>query len=264
MAEWPEGQGAARGQIQIVEAHFIAGIFGMSTMLGHEAIIQLLACADLFKDLGADGQAACAAKMEELRFEKGQILFRRGDVGSRLYVVANGQVRLAIASKTRRGLSFQIAVAGDLIGEIAVLDGGPRSAMATALTPVTTYALERSVFQELWSAHPGIANAIIAFLCRRLRKASDRLEATALYPMEVRLARFLLAALGGRQAPPGRRVPLELGFSQGELALLLGASRSKVNVALGALENAGAVHRTSDRIFCEPAKLALVAQRNGD
>jgi len=236
----------------------------MSTTAGHETITRLLAGADLFKDLGGDDQAICAAKMQELRFAKGQILFRQGDVGTRLYLMAKGQVRLAIASKSGRGLSFQIAVAGDPIGEIAILDGGPRSATATTLTPVTAYTLDRSVFQELWSARPGIANAIIAFLCRRLRKASDRLEATALYPMEVRLARFLLAALGDRQAPPGRRVPLELGFSQGELALLLGASRPKVNAALGALENAGAIRRTSDRIFCEPAKLALAAQKNDD
>ena len=237
----------------------------MSTTAGHETIIGLLAGADLFKDLGADDQAVCAAKMRELRFEKGQILFTQGDVGTRLYLMAKGQVRLAIASKSQRGLSFQIAVAGDLIGEIAVLDGGPRSATATALTPVTAYALERSAFQELWSARPAIANAIIGFLCRRLRKASDRLEAMALYPMEVRVARFLLAALGDdRQAPPGRRVPLELGFSQGELALLLGASRPKVNAALGVLENAGAIRRTSDRIFCEPAKLALAAQKADD
>ena len=237
----------------------------MSTTAGHETIIGLLAGADLFKDLGADDQAVCAAKMRELRFEKGQILFGQGDVGTRLYLMAKGQVRLAIASKSQRGLSFQIAVAGDLIGEIAVLDGGPRSATATALTPVTAYALERSAFQELWSARPAIANAIIGFLCRRLRKASDRLEAMALYPMEVRVARFLLAALGDdRQAPPGRRVPLELGFSQGELALLLGASRPKVNAALGVLENAGAIRRTSDRIFCEPAKLAQAAQKTDD
>jgi CRP-like cAMP-binding protein len=159
-------------------------------------------------------------------------------------------------------LSFQIAKVGDLIGEIAVLDGGPRSAEATALTPVTTYVLERDAFLVLWSTYPSISNAVISFLCRRVRDASDRLEAIALYPMEVRLARFLLVALGNRQAPPGRRVPLELGFSQGELALLLGASRPKINAALGMLENAGAVGRTSDRLFCDPAKLALIAQKN--
>jgi CRP/FNR family transcriptional regulator, cyclic AMP receptor protein len=236
----------------------------MSTTAGHETLTRLLAGADLFKDLGGDDQAICAAKMQELRFEKGQTLFRQGDAGTRLYLMAKGQVRLAIASKSGRGLSFQIAVAGDPIGEIAILDGGPRSATATALTPVMAYALERSAFQELWSARPDIANAIIAFLCRRLRKASDRLEATTFYPLEVRVARFLLAELGDRQAPPGRRVPLELGFSQGELALLLGASRPKVNAALGVLENAGAIRRTSDRIFCEPAKLALAAQKDDD
>ena len=86
----------------------------------------------------------------------------------------------------------------------------------------------------------------------------------ALYPLEVRLARFLLIALAGRQPPAGRRVPLELGFTQSELALLLGASRPKINVALGALENGGAIGRTSDRLFCDPAKLALIAQQGGE
>jgi CRP/FNR family cyclic AMP-dependent transcriptional regulator len=234
----------------------------MSTNGGHKIIIRLLASTELFKGLEADVLAACAGKFRELKFKKGKILFSRGDVGTHLYLVAEGQVRLAIATSDGRELSFQIAVAGDLIGEIAVLDGGPRSAEATALTPVTAYALDRNAFHELWSAHASVTNAVITFLCRRLRDASDRLEAIALYPMEVRLARFLLVALGDRQAPPGRRVPLELGFTQGELALLLGASRPKVNAALGTLEDAGAIGRTSDRLFCDPAKLAEIAAKN--
>jgi CRP/FNR family transcriptional regulator, cyclic AMP receptor protein len=227
-------------------------------------ILRLLAGTELFKNLSAEDQAVCAGKFREQRFNKGQILFGRGDVGTHLYLVAEGQVRLAIATVDGRELSFQIAVAGDLIGEIAVLDGGPRSAEATALTPVLTYVLERNTFRDLWSAHANISSAVITFLCWRLRDASDRLESIALYPMEVRLARFLLVALGDRQAPPGRRVPLELGFTQGELAMLLGASRPKINAALGMLENAGAIGRTSDRLFCDPAKLALIAQTNDD
>jgi CRP-like cAMP-binding protein len=232
----------------------------MSTEADDETIARLLASTDLFKVLAADDLAACAAKFRVTRFAKGQILFGRGDPGTHLYVVAEGQVRLAIATSDGRELSFQIAAVGDLIGEIAVLDGGLRSAEATALTPVKTYALERNAFRELWSAHPGISNAVISFLCRRLRDVSDRLEAIALYPLEVRLARFLFVALAGRQAPPGRRVPLELGFTQSELAMLLGASRPKINLALGVLEKAGAVGRTSDRLFCDPAKLASIAQ----
>jgi DNA-binding GntR family transcriptional regulator len=69
-----------------------------------------------------------------------------------------------------------------------------------------------------------------------------------------------LRAIEHLQAPPGRRVPLELHYSQSELALLLGASRPKINVALSALEGAGAIGRTSDRLFCDRAKLALIAQ----
>jgi CRP-like cAMP-binding protein len=232
----------------------------MPTEADYRLIARRLASADLFNVLAEDDLAACAARFRMFRFAKGQMLFGRGDVATHLYVIAEGQVRLAIATSEGRELSFQIAAVGDLIGEIAVLDGGLRTAEATALTPVTTYALERHAFRELWSSHPGIATAIISFLCWRLRDISDRLEAIALHPMEVRLARFLLVALGGRQAPPGRRVPLELGFTQGELAMLLGASRPKINVALGELEKAGAIGRTSDRLFCDPAKLASVAQ----
>ena len=228
---------------------------------GDDDVVRLVRGTELFKGLTAGDQALCAGNFRKLRFDKGQILFGRGDAGTHLHLVADGQIRLAIGTVDGRELSFQIAVAGDLIGEIAVLDGSPRSAEATALTPVTAYALERNAFRASWTAHPNISNAIIAFLCQRLRDASDRLEGVLLYPMEVRLARFLLVALGDREAPPGRRVPLELGYSQSELAMLLGASRPKVNSALGALEDSGAIGRTADRLFCDPAKLALIAQR---
>ena len=104
----------------------------------------------------------------------------------------------------------------------------------------------------------------MALLCRRLRDTTDQLEAIALYPIEVRLARFLLVALQGRTASEGKRVPLDIGFSQSELAQLLAASRPKVNVALGMLEAEGAIRRTMDRLFCDPAILARIAQTPED
>jgi CRP-like cAMP-binding protein len=127
---------------------------------------------------------------------------------------------------------------------------------------VIAYSLERSIFRDLQSARPAIAARVIPFLCRRLRDTSDQLEAIALYPMEVRLARVLLCALNTRRVSPGPRVPLELGFSQTELARLVGASRPKVNAALGVLETSGAIKRTLDRLFCDPVKLAELARRD--
>jgi CRP-like cAMP-binding protein len=131
-----------------------------------------------------------------------------------------------------------------------------------ALTPIVAYSLDRNNLRELVSQHPVIAAKFVDFLCKKLRETSSQLEAIALHPLHVRLARFLVFALGTRQAPPGKRVPLELGFSQGELALLLGATRPKVNEAFGSLEKTGAIGRTIDRIFCDPMKLAEIARRD--
>ena len=223
-------------------------------------IAELLSASELFSTLEAEDRAQCAAKFREARLAKGEMLFARGDPGTHLYIVSEGRVRLAVASAEGRELSFQVVGPGDLFGEISVLDGQQRSAEATALGPTVLYSLERSEFGRLRSANPRISDAVIAFLCLRLRNVSDKLENIALYPLEVRLAKFLLAALRGRPSHPGGRIALELQYSQSELALLLGASRPKINMALGSLESAGAVRRTSDRLFCDPSKLAAIAQ----
>jgi len=231
-------------------------------MSNGKILVPLLARTDLFGGLTGDELESCAAAFRQLSFAKGEMLFARGDPGTHLYVVGEGRVRLAITSDEGRELSFRHAAAGDLFGEVAALDGSPRTADATALTEVIAYSLERNAFRGLWSTRPGILGGVIACLCRRLRETSHQLEAIALHPLEVRLARFLLFALKGREAAPGKRVALDLGFSQGELAQLLGASRPKVNTALGVLEGAGAINRTLDRLFCDPVKLAQIARHD--
>jgi CRP/FNR family cyclic AMP-dependent transcriptional regulator len=232
----------------------------LTLMNGNEHIVGLLSRAPLFETFAPDALAVCAEKFREVRFAKDEMLFARGDPGTRLYIVSEGQIRLAIATSEGRELSFQIVGPGELFGEIALLDGQRRSAGATALAATTAFSLDHNAFNRLRAAHPAISDAVIKYLCRRLREVSDKLETIALYPLENRLARFLLTVLQGRPDPVGRRTPLELRYSQGELAMLLGASRPKLNAALGALERAGAIGRTSDRLFCDRVKLAQIGQ----
>src|SRR5262245_46099814 len=106
-----------------------------------QAVVSLLAETDLFGGLGPDVLASCAAHFRETRFGKGEVLFSRGDPATHLYLVAEGRVRLAIANEEGRELSFRHAVAGELFGEIALLDGAPRSAGATALTAGRAFTL---------------------------------------------------------------------------------------------------------------------------
>jgi len=224
-------------------------------------VISLLSQTSLFGGLEADELTALAAEFKERNFTKGETVFLRGDTGDGLYLVETGRLKLAISDADGRKLSFGHATEGDLFGEIATLDGGLRTADAIAITPAKIHHLEGLTFRNLWAGRPAIAIRTIAFLCRRVREADAQLESIALQPLNVRLAQFLLSALGSRRAPAGKRVPLELDFSQGELALLLGASRAKVNSALAFLERSGAVGRTSDRLFCDPERLARIAQR---
>jgi CRP/FNR family transcriptional regulator, cyclic AMP receptor protein len=225
-------------------------------------LASMLAQTVLFGGLGAEAQAQIANRFHTAQFKRGQTIYARGDAGNALHLIKSGQIRFSVVSGDGRELSVRVAKSGEIIGEIAVLDRQPRTATAVALTAVTAHTLSRTELDRLMLEQPQLARNAIDFLCHRLRETTDQLESIALYPIEVRLARFLLIALKGQHAPAGKRIPLELGFSQGELAQLLGASRPKVNLALGFLEEAGAIGRTQDRLFCDPAILARIAEKN--
>jgi CRP/FNR family cyclic AMP-dependent transcriptional regulator len=225
-------------------------------------LTDLLAGTALFGGLSAADLHACAELFHQTKMNRGEVLFSVGEAGRILYLVGRGRVRLAVATPEGRELTFRVVESGELFGEIAVLDGGPRTAEATAISNGTLYTIDGSAFRELWTTRKAIITNVVSFLCKRLRQTSDQAQSIALYPIEVRLARFLLQSLQGRPAAPGKRLAVELGYSQGELAQLVGASRPKVNMALGILERSGALKRTLDRIFCDPEKLARIAQQN--
>jgi CRP/FNR family transcriptional regulator, cyclic AMP receptor protein len=231
--------------------------------MAHAAlVIALLDRTDLFRSLSEADRGAVAAQMREVTYEAGQPIFGRGDAAEGLYLVVEGRVRLSVLSAEGRVLSFGHAGRGDIFGEIAALDGQARTADATALTRVATMMLARPSLKRLMEAKPQLAEAAVALLCRRLRATSEQIEAIALHSTQVRLARFLLAAIamkGQGEANVGP-VVLNLGMSQTELGLLLGASRSKVNEALATLEKLGAVHHAAGHIECNLRALQDIAQ----
>src|ERR1051325_4937891 len=132
----------------------------------HQVVAGLLAKTELFGGLADTELQLLAENFREVSFGKGEMLFARGDVGEHLYLIAAGRVRLATSTEEGRELSFRHATPGEVLGEIAALDGGPRSAEATALVPVTAYSLERRVLRELMARRPTLTGRFIAFLCR--------------------------------------------------------------------------------------------------
>lgn len=223
----------------------------LAGMLGRTALFGSLSQAD---------RVLVAEQMRKSAFKASKTIFSRGDPGRELYLLVEGRVRLSVFSTDGRALSFKIAGAGEIFGEVAVLDGGVRSADAIALTDVEAMTLSQTRVEALLAENPRVARAAIAYLCTRLRQTSEQAETIALHPIEVRLARYFLARLKLRDggAEISKLQSLELGMSQGELALLVGASRQKVNEALAHLEELGALKRAGRQLLCNAAKLARV------
>jgi CRP/FNR family cyclic AMP-dependent transcriptional regulator len=224
------------------------------------AIVDLLGKSALFGSLADTDRAVIAARMRRVDFEPDQMIFSRGDPGREIYLVLEGRIRLSILSSDGRELSFAHAGPGNIFGEIATLDGGERTAGATAISRVQAMALPQRAMMELIENNPKVGLAAIRFLCTRLRETDQRLEAIALHRIEVRLARLMLSALK-LQSPgaAGKSVALDLGMSQGELALLIGASRPKVNIALTMLEDMGAITRAGSKLTCDTEVLQSIA-----
>ncbi len=219
-----------------------------------------LTALPLFDGVSHDALQPLIAAMRERTLAAGELLCGRGDPGDRLFVVIEGRLRVSVVTAEGRELSMRIAGAGEMVGEIAAFDGRPRSTDMTAIAPTRVSALPSEAFYAALDREPLIARNALKILCGRLRDTTSQLETIALYPIEQRLARLLLVAMGAAESTPGRRTAVTLDLSQTEIAQLLGATRSKVNVALGRLEQTGALKRTSDRLFCDRALLARFAE----
>ena len=221
-----------------------------------------MAATELFGELDDATRLLIAEEMRPVTFTNGQSIFSRGDLGRELYYIVEGRVRLSILSVEGRELAFAHASAGTVFGEIAMLDGKARTADATAVAKTKAMSLGQASLDRLLESNPLFAKCLLQFLCARLREADLQLEGVALHRIEVRLARFLLglSQQNAGDADEDGLITVNLGISQGEVALLLGASRPKVNAALTLLEDQGAIVRDGSKIRCDCEERRMVAE----
>jgi CRP/FNR family cyclic AMP-dependent transcriptional regulator len=229
-------------------------------MIAKDTLLAMLGRTPLFGALEEADRKAVLQEMREASFDGGQSIFARGDTGRDIYLVTGGRVRLSVLTSEGRELSFAHAEPGHIFGEIAVLDGGVRTADATAVGKVTALSLSKGALTRLIEQRAVVREAVIKFLCNRVREADHQLEGIALYPIEVRLARLFLATARQKgELKPGAKIVIDLPISQSELALLIGASRPKVNAALSLLEEQGAIERKETRFTCDIDELESIA-----
>lgn len=223
------------------------------------SIADILKANALFESLDDEalGQLASIARQRSAR--SGTTLFLQGDPGDSLFGISSGQVRISVDSPAGATRHLNLLGPGDLFGEIALLDGGPRTASAVAVLPTQLAVIERGPFIALANDHPGLSLQLLTLVCARVRWTSGLVEDAAFLPGPARLAKRLLGLtrLAGSQG--------DVRISQATLASLSGLSRQVVNRQLGEwsercyLRTARGVVRVLDE-----AALSEIAGRSAD
>jgi CRP-like cAMP-binding protein len=162
------------------------------------------------------------------KVKRGTLLFRKGDVGSNLYAVCAGAVRVSAPSDQGKDAIFNLIVPGEIFGEIAFLDGGPRSADAVMIESGELMVIERRDFLPLLQDYPKLALRLLEVLCGRLRHTSQQVEDIVFLGLEARLAKALLY-LYEHSAPKSSQ---KLRVTQRDISQLIGVSRESVNKQL--------------------------------
>jgi CRP/FNR family cyclic AMP-dependent transcriptional regulator len=182
----------------------------------------------LFQGLPGTTIDALAALAHRTTLEKDSLVFSQGDQGDALYGVASGQVRIFTADEKGREVFLNILGPGDTFGEIALLDGLPRTASAVTTTPTTLVVIPRRQFLAHLAHEPELALHLMKLLCGRLRWISDLVEESAFLAGPARVAKRLssLVETYGRPAPDGG---IEVVMSQADLGRFLGISRQIIN-----------------------------------
>ena len=156
---------------------------------------------------------------------KGDTLFHRGDIGSAMFVIVAGQVRIVLPGGEGREQVLRVFYPGEVLGELALLDGGRRTADAIAGTNGNLLVIERRDLMPLLRADPALSLAVLTILSARLRATSSLLEAMLFHDTTARLASTLLAL---SQHHPASQIDI----TQGALGERIGAARETVNKKL--------------------------------
>jgi CRP-like cAMP-binding protein len=192
----------------------------------------LLANHPLFGQLAPEELERLLAYMRLVRQPARTVLFRKGDPGTHMVVVVRGRVKVCTHSEDGKELVLNLINPGEVVGEIALLDGSDRTADAVTLADSDLLILERRDFIPFLQRHPDACMRLFAVLCARLRKTSELLEEALFLEGSSRLAKRLvhLAEIFGKPVPGGVRVDIPL--SQQQLGNMVGMSRESMNKQL--------------------------------
>jgi len=188
---------------------------------------------------------------------RGATIFAKGDAGTALMGVLSGKVKISVPAANGRETVLNVIHEGEIFGEIALLDGSPRSADAVALTNCKLMIIERRDFIPFVHEHPEVGLKLIEVLCERLRRTTQQVEDLLFLNLPARLAKALLRLADEAEGA----LPYKISITQREISQMIGVSRESINKHLRSWAQANwVVLKRGTIVVIQPEALADVAQ----
>lgn len=224
-------------------------------MADGSATTELLARVPLFAELSPEELEEVAAVAIPRSYPRGVRVFHEGDDSDACYVVRTGTLRVTREHSDGRAIALATLSPGDFFGELAMLDGGLRSASVETLSDAELLALPASDMRRVLARHGDIAAKLIVALTRRLRETNERVARQSFQTVPSRVAGVLSQLIAEEVIPEGRE-GITVRMTQADLAQLAGTSRESVSRFLATLERAGVVRVGRGRVtILEPRRL---------
>jgi len=224
--------------------------------LVEESVVGLLRSVPLFAELDEEELERFSRVAVPRSYPEGTRVFHEGDHSDACYIVRSGTFRVTREHPDGRAITLATLSEGDIVGELAMLDGEVRSASVETLGGKgELLALPASDVRSLLEKHPDITVKMVAALTRRLRAANERISRQSFQTVPSRVA-GVLSQMVDEEAADGSPREITIRMNQADLAQLAGTSRESVSRFLADLERSGVVRAGRGQVtILEPAKL---------
>lgn len=202
---------------------------------------RILRACFLFSGASEQSLAPIVQASRTESFQRNAEIFAADDPADGLRIVLSGQVRIWMADTQGRELTLNFLGEGDAFGEIALLDGLPRTSHASAVDATTCLFVPKSAMERALEEDPSFAQQLILSMCELMRKNLGTISGFAFEGLESRLAQALHSLAFDHAEIDGNTARFQRKFSQTDIAQLLGVTREAVNKRIKALETAGLI-----------------------
>ncbi len=219
-----------------------------------EQVASYLKETRLFRDLDPDTLARLAGRAIERTYKKGQLIFYQGDPAEALFVVIDGRVKVVVVNEDGDEMLLVTLQPLDVFGEVALIDGEPRSASAETLEQTRVLVLTRATFLEALKESPAMTESLLRSLGAVLRRLTEQTADLVFLDLHGRVAK-LLVGLADKAGDGSAGTELDLHLTQSDLASMVGGSRQSVNQILRSFERRGYLEMRGRKLVLKAPEL---------